>query len=262
MKFLVQMNLIHEMGLAQVRDAIESYPHQYVSVIPFSNEFISEEPITGTDYIAYGSTLFIKLGHELGWQGVYFDYDNFNYETAVKYRSDMLNDDLVLTASEVIPFLEKSTLNTWFIRPALDLKHFNGQVIERQECIEWLQDAMACASSGSYQIGPDLKIVLSRPQYIQAEWRWFIVAGKIVSGAMYRNRGQLVKIREMDESVISEAQRMAGGWLPHRNCVMDTALVDDKLYVVEFNCINGSGFYGHDVSAIFTALAKDYISSN
>lgn len=259
MKFLVQMNLIHEMGLAQVRDAIESYPHQYVSVIPFSNEFISDEPVEGTDYLAYGSTLFIKLGHELGWQGVYFDYDNFNYETAVKHRSDMLNDDIILPASEVIPYLESSTVDTWFIRPALDLKHFNGQVIDRVECIAWLKDAMECASSGSYQIGSDLKIVLAVPKKIQAEWRWFIVDGKVISGAMYRCRGQLVKYRELDQAVITEAQKLADGWLPHRNCVMDTALVDDKLYVVEFNCINGSGFYGHDVSAIFTALAKDYV---
>ena len=258
MKFLVQMNLIHEMGLAQVRNAIESYPHQYVSVIPFSNELISEEPVEGTDYLAYGSTLFIKLGHDLGWQGVYFDYDNFNYETAVKHRSDMLNDDIILPACEVIPFLESSTVDTWFIRPALDLNHFNGQVIDRVECIAWLKDAMECASSGSYQITPDLKIVLAVPKNIQAEWRWFIVDGKIISGAMYRCRGQLVKNRELDQAVILEAQKLAEGWLPHRNCVMDTALVDDKLYVVEFNCINGSGFYGHDVSAIFTELAKDY----
>ena len=186
-----------------------------------------------------------------------FDYDNFNYETSVKHRSDMLNDDIILSASEVIPMLESSTVDTWFIRPALDLKHFSGQVIDRTECITWLKDAMQCASSGSYQINNDLKIVLAVPKNIQAEWRWFIVNGKIVSGAMYRCRGQLVKIRELDKEVIDEAQKLADGWLPHRNCVMDTALVDDKLSVVEFNCINGSGFYGHDVNIIFKELYEN-----
>jgi hypothetical protein len=257
MKFLVQFNLIHEIGLAQVREAISSYPHQYVSVIPFSNEIISDDPVEGTDYLAYGSTLFIKLGHERGWKGVYFDYENFNYETAVKHRTDMLNDDVILSAIDVISFLEESTADTWFIRPALDLKHFNGQVIDRKECITWLKDAMQCASSGSYQISDDLKIVLAVPKNIQAEWRWFIVNGKIVSGAMYRCRGQLVKIRELDKEVIDEAQKLADGWLPHRNCVMDTALVDDKLSVIEFNCINGSGFYGHDVGIIFKELYQN-----
>lgn len=257
MKFLVQMNLIHEMGLAKVREAIQPYSHQYVSVIPFSNEFISSEPVEGTDYIAYGSTLFIKLGHELEWKGVYFNYDNFNYEAAVKYRSDMLNDYVILSARETIPFLESGDVEKWFIRPSLDLKHFNGQVIDRQECITWLKDAMNCASSGSYQIDQDLQIVLAEPKHIQAEWRWFIVDGKIISGAMYRCRGQLVKYPELDPDVIAEATKLSEGWLPHRNCVMDTALVDNKLYVVEFNCINGSGFYGHDVNAIFKALAED-----
>lgn len=257
MKFLVQMNLIHEMGLAQVREAIEKYPHQYVSVIPFSNEFISDEPVDGTDYIAYGSTLFIKLGHELGWKGVYFDYESFNYEAAVRNRDDMLNDYVIIPAREVTAFLENTTEEKWFIRPSQDLKHFSGQVIDREECIQWIQDAMACASSGSYQIGPDLMVVLSPPKDIQAEWRWFIVDGKIVSGAMYRHNGRLVKYRETNQDVIDEAQQIANYWLPHRNCVMDIALVDGLLYVIEFNCINGSGFYGHDVNAIFRALAED-----
>jgi len=46
----------------------------------------------------------------------------------------------------------------------------------------------------------------------------------------------------------------ADKWLPNRNVVMDLALVDNELKVIEFNCINCSGFYNHDVRKIFDAL--------
>jgi hypothetical protein len=63
-----------------------------------------------------------------------------------------------------------------------------------------------------------------------------------------------VKIRELDQKVIDEAQSFADKWLPDSCCVMDLALVDDSLKVIEFNCINSSGFYNHDVSKIFKEL--------
>ena len=37
---------------------------------------------------------------------------------------------------------------------------------------------------------------------------------------------------------------------------MDTALWNDKMYVIEFNTINSSGFYANDVPKIFDAIAK------
>jgi hypothetical protein len=60
--------------------------------------------------------------------------------------------------------------------------------------------------------------------------------------------------------MIDEAQELANKWLPDQCCVMDLALVEDELKVIEFNCINSSGFYDHDVDAIFKALWKYHTS--
>jgi ATP-grasp domain-containing protein len=50
---------------------------------------------------------------------------------------------------------------------------------------------------------------------------------------------------------IERKTNMANVWLPAACCVMDTCLLDTgELKVVEFNCINGSGFYDHDVKKI------------
>lgn len=269
MEFIIQHNLMNADALAAVSEAVKPYPHQFVGLIPFSHEITSDAPLVGRDYIPYGSTLLTTLALEYDWTGLYFDLGTFNYDAAriERYRfdeitgsdsSDMLNcsqDDYILTVDQAINFLENNTKeDQWFIRPSQDLKHFSGQVIERTECIKWLKDAKLCDSSGTYKMDGDMDIVLARPKKIQAEWRYFIVDKKIISGAMYRAHGQRVNLRETDDSVLAEAQSLANGWLPNDTCVMDLALVDSGLKIIEFNCINSSGFYGHDVNAIFRAL--------
>lgn len=255
MKFLIQHNLMDKEQLQLTKAAVEHYPHEFVGLIPFSREITSTEPLTGTKYIPYGSTLLTNLDYELKWEGLYFDLAKFNYEAAASNRDDMMNAQFIKPLNVTIEFLHTRPDNElWFIRPSEDLKQFSGQIIEAKECREWLKDAMECDMSGTYKMEPETMIVLAEPQTIQAEWRWFVVGGEIVDGSMYRANGRLIKNHETETGVIKEAQKFADKWVPSPCCVMDTALVDDKIKVIEFNCINSSGFYNHNVSKIFSAL--------
>lgn len=259
MKFLIQNNLMGQAQLELVRKAVTGLPHQFVSLVPFTHEITSDDPLNDDDdVIPYGSTLLTTVGYlYYNWYGLYFDLANFNYETALRNRKDMLNDGVVVSIEEAIRILNDCQPHQdWFVRPSLDLKQFAGLVIEAKECADWFIDAMECDSSGSYHMNPATQVVLAKPKTIQAEWRWFIVGGKAVSGSMYRLRGQLIKEREKDVEVIKEAQKLASDWLPNACCVMDTALVDNELKVIEFNCINSSGFYNHDVGTIFSEIYK------
>lgn len=254
MEFLIQHNLMNEEQLANVKLAVQNYPHQFVGVIPFSHEITSDRELIGKDFIPYGSTLFTTLALKRNWKGLHFNLENFSMKQAINNRHDMLNEELIVSVEYAETYLRSFNQNV-FIRPDLDLKHFSGQVMNSIECADWLKDAMSCPpESGTYAIPADMLVVIASPKSIKAEWRWFIVDGQIVDGAMYKNRGQLVRIRETDNDVISEAQAFADKWLPSPCCVMDLALVDDELKVIEFNCINSSGFYGHDISKIFKAL--------
>jgi ATP-grasp domain, R2K clade family 3 len=260
MKFLIQHNLMNAEQLKAVADAVKPFPHQFIGLIPFSRELTSEDPIEGIEYIPYGSTLLSTLGLGYKWKGLYFDLDNFNYGKCAENRSDMLNAELIVTAKDAIKLMEDSPKRDWFIRPSLDLKHFSGQVIDSEECVAWFKDAMQHDMSGTYKIDEDMMVVLAEPKNIQAEWRWFVVGGKIVDGAMYRSNNQLVKLHETDTKVIKEAQSFADKWLPNQNCVMDLALVDNEVKVIEFNCINCSGFYGHDIPKIFASIYKNELT--
>lgn len=258
MKFIIQHNLMNGLQLQLTKDAVAHYPHEFVGVIPFSHEITSLEPLVGREFIPYGSTLLTTLASDLKWKGLHFNMETFNYHAAVTNRTDMLNGEYLMEVEEAIRFFESGPRDDqeWFIRPSHDLKQFSGQVITAKDAAEWLSDALACDSSGSYQLPSDTPIVIAQPKPIQAEWRWFVVGGELISGSMYRHGTQLRKIRETSPDVIKEAQSFVNKWLPDPCCVMDLALVNDELYVIEFNCINSSGFYDNDVPAIFDALYK------
>lgn len=254
MKFAIQYNLMNEDQLHDVAKAVEAYPHIFVGLIPFSREITANEPIEGTAYIPYGSTLLTNLTAELGWQGLHFDITKLNYRNFLANRDDMLNDT-VMTVQEAVEYLSSWNPSVkWFTRPSEDLKQYSGTVMESGEIIPWFKSMMAAVGGGSYYMPPETDVVLSTPLDISAEWRWFIVGGKIISGSMYKAHGQLRKLRELDQAVIDEAQAMADKWLPMDCVVMDTALVGDEIKVVEFNTINSSGFYDNDVDAVFKAL--------
>lgn len=257
MKFVVQYNMMGEQQLSKIRSSVERFPHVFAGMIPFSHEITANEPLEGTDFIPYGSTLMTTVTKELEWKGLHFDLQTFNYEASSQNRSDMLNAQFIMTIEEAVSFMSTETSGAhqqWFVRPSEDLKQFSGQVMEAKECVDWFKDAMACESSGSYKLEPDTKIVIAEPKNIQAEWRWFIVGGQVISGSMYRREGQMFQQREADVVVAREAQEFADVWLPDPCCVMDLALVNNEVKVIEFNCINSSGFYDNNVDAVFEAL--------
>jgi len=262
MKFVIQHNLMNDEQLNRTLAAVQPFPHLYVGLIPFSREITCSESLDGVEYIPYGSTLLTNLTAKLGWRGCHFDIAKLNYENFVRNRTDMLNGEHIFDAEEAIRFLTNTMRGGnqhWFMRPSEDLKQFSGYVDGASELAAHLRsmiDSYNRGEAGTYGISPNTKVVLSSPKEISAEWRWFIVGGRIVSGSMYRAHGQLRKQAENDAAVIAEAQALADRWLPLECVVMDTALVRDEVKVVEFNTINSSGFYDNDVRVIFRELWK------
>ena len=255
MKFVIQHNLMNEDQMKLLLDAVKPFPHEFVGVIPFAREITSDKPLRGKNYIPYGSTLFTTLVSEKKWKGLHFDLTKMNYGEFLRNHPDMLNGG-VMKALDAVTFLKEAHPGSqWFTRPSEDLKQYSGTVMSAGEIWPWFESMFAAGpGGGTYYMNPESDVVISVPQHISAEWRWFIIGGKIVSGSMYRAHGQLRKLRELDQPVIDEAQALADKWLPDQCVVMDTALVGDKIKVVEFNCINSSGGYDNDFNAIFKAL--------
>jgi hypothetical protein len=249
MKFLLQNNLINPLAIEVALSSVGNHPYETVGLIPFSKNTI--EPIIGINYIPYGSNRLAEIASKRKFKGVHYDLNQLNYKTCIKNRDDMLNDDMILSLSNVLEYLtkEKDQSAYWFIRPSEDSKIFSGEVSKGYQIIEWIKNGL-----NADLLNSNLECVLAKPKSIKAEYRWFIVGEHIISGSLYRMNDRLYKERVIEKDEIKIAQNLANGWLPHSCCVMDVALVENELKVIEFNCINCSGFYDHDMKAVFDAL--------
>lgn len=248
--------------LEKIEKATKDYPREFIGVIPFTHEITSNEPLEGKDFIPYGGTLFTQIAAQKGYKGLHFDIEWMNYSKFLQYNKKYMLNDNVLTIKDAIKFLSYELPDTkFFSRPSQDLKQYSGQVMTAKELHSFFSDIMQ-DQEGSYFVRPDFEVVLSTPKTVSAEWRWFIVDNQIISGSMYRAHDQMRCIKETDSAVIKEAQKIADYWLPDTCVVMDTALVDGEVKVIEYNCINASGFYDHDIDAVFKALWEYHKNDN
>lgn len=258
----IQTNLLNEDQQLSVWNAAKECgcDVQEIVVIPFSEEFGNEIPDIGSLVIPYGSTSMIKLAQSRNWAGNFFDPETFRAEVWNRERDDMLNDDCIFTTVKdvqtALSDVDDGELR--FIRPVKDLKEFSGAVTTVKEIKNWMNSVY----SGNFSFSEDTEIVIAPVKNIKVEARYFVVGGKVVDGSVYKVNGILSKHHIAAADIDAEVHEMAKKWLPNECCVMDIALLDgDAFKVVEFNTINGSGFYDNDIKTIVAAMSK-YVKEN
>jgi len=207
------------------------------------------DPSLDGNLIPYGSTHLVKIAQRFGWRHLWFDEATFRVDAWAAHPKMLNHDATVMTLSQAK--VAAAANPEWFVRPVEDLKQFAGHVLSAVELRTWVQRLEV----GDCEISGSCMVALSRPKTIQMEWRYLIVGGKIITGSTYRFKGQPHQKRETDAAVLAEAQALADMWLPHPCCCMDVALCNDEVRVVEFNCLNATGFYDHDVRAFATAAS-------
>ena len=89
---------------------------------------------------------------------------------------------------------------------------------------------------------------------IYREYRLFIVKHKVVTGSVYRIGGRAEISPDVEAYVLDYARTVMQRWMPAESCVMDLALTEHGLKVIEFNNINSSGFYACDVPKYVDAI--------
>lgn len=255
-QWVVQANMLSKERQQDVAWTLKSLdiPYIGVNVIPFSDEleFLFDEP-KGPGIIPYGSCSLIRHAQRYNWSGLFFPKSRFNIKSFNENRDDMLNQDAkFMTVVEAAKTFASDDNELWFMRPNEDLKAFSGTVTTGAEISRW----MTSIDAGNFQIQEDTVVAISQPKEILAEWRWFVVGGRVIDGSMYKSGNGLFLQHEDDQAVINEAQQFADKWLPHETVVMDIGLTNYGPRVIEFNNLNGSGFYKHDISKIVTAVTN------
>lgn len=255
----IALKQVHEIWQAALDCGCKA---QEVIIIPFSTKFGNEDAIPkdmGEYVIPYGSTSMMKKAQTKKWKGFFFNARTFKASVWNKKRDDMLNSDAsFMKIKDTHDFLKNYHEDDMlFIRPLRDLKEFNGTLTNVKEIRRWMKSADA----GNFNFSENTDVVISSPKQIEMEYRFFVVNGKVIDGSLYRIHGQLFSQPVTDKKIMEAAQELANKWLPSPCCVMDLALVKDcdELKVIEFNCINSSGFYYNNISKIVKAMTE-YVS--
>ncbi len=262
-RWVVQSNLLSENDIDSIRSACEKCgaDFQPVQVIPFSDalpEFTVDDKVN----IYYGSTTFIsRVDDALKFpDGVFFCHtafqmDNYN----AKWGQHMLNIDAKLTTlNECLEGGVPTGDN--FARPVADDKSFAGEVMKREELLEWAERVKSNAAVEKEHgnvptLDGDTPIMVGPALRVEKEWRNFIVDEKVIASTLYRKEHKLFKLREAPQDMIDFVHDRCGEYVPHRIFVMDIALCGNSYYIVECGCFNSAGFYAADVDEIVKVVS-------
>jgi hypothetical protein len=195
------------------------------------------------------TTLILRAFEHPSWRrGVFFDPERFQHRAYVNaYGKNVLNADArIITWEELLREPEKAG-KVVFLKPNDDLKRFTGTVIALSGC-RALYDSLRTR----LLVEPTTEVVVGEPREIDAEWRLFIVDGRVVTGSMYRPSGD----HHISGELIDFAEAVISQWVPASVFVLDIARVESQWKIIECNCFNGSGFYSADVNRLVQAVSE------
>lgn len=266
MFWVIQNNIYREQKHSVLMETLreKNIPHVEVKVVPFydmllPNEFdsnvfkgnINELPEieipNDQPVMALGATSLMRIAKEKGWEPGSFLNENFHYENWKKaYGEHLLNFEAIVDSFENI----NPPWEMFFIRPCEDTKDFNGIVFSKEEFLKWQKEEL----QGVECLFRTSDVVASPLKEIHAEYRFFVVDGKIVTHSQYKKGNSLYKDINVPKGVFDFANQMIQLWQPAQAFVIDIADTTEGLKVIEINNFNSAGFYHSDVVKIIEAI--------
>lgn len=261
MHFLIMDKFFNEEGFKVMKEYMtqNNISHTSVKPIPFANIFVPEDVDDYSDAtyekyfdksiptVSFGS---YALANQLVQEGYIpggFINENFNIQTQMQHwgKDIFLNSDAVFGTTI-------TTTPDWkniFIRPVHDTKVMQAQVVEHDNYEFFMKQLKA-------SVGDDFEILLSKAKDILAEYRLFIVNGKVVAHSLYKLRGEVIYNINVPSYIIEIAEELCHKWTPAKAFVMDFAETETEFLVLEVNNINCAGFYAADIPSIVDAIME------
>ena len=255
-QWVVQKNLTSEDTFEQIESACLELgvSCQAVTIVPFS-DMLPEFDRTKKN-IFYGSTTFGLqiMKDDTVRSGMFFNPDEFTMEVYFKHWGQhMLNFGSNVCTVADISTLSYDEDHLLFIRPNDDSKSFSGMTMTFGELRVWIENI---DTSGSLQLTRHSKIVIAEPVNIKAEWRLWIVEGKVVAASKYREHFKLKKEAGCPDQVKQFAEQRCNEFTPHDVFVMDIAFCGDEYFIIECGCLNSAGFYAADIFKIVEQVSN------
>lgn len=143
---------------------------------------------------------------------------------------------------------------TIFIRPNSGLKPFTGQTVYTKYFCKGVE------YMGYGGIKPSDLVVVSEPRNIEAEWRFVVVDGKVITGSLYRFQGESADYLGpgYSEESFEFAQEVADeSYVPDRAYTIDVCKTYvGNYYLLEINSFSCAGLYHCDLEAIVREVSR------
>lgn len=206
--------------------------------------------------IAVGSYAMRHVATAEGWVPGVFDLAEQDFQRQLTHwGTHLLNHDSRVWAFRDVHFRGADEL---FVRPVSDSKVFTGAVYSKAKFLRWRADVYQNPGDGLNSVALDTVVQTSVPKTIHAEYRYWIVDGKIATRSQYRLGGRLHCSAEVDPRIDLFANARVREWQPHQAFVIDVCETPGGLRIVEINTINAAGIYAANVRDLVQALEALY----
>ena len=193
--------------------------------------------------LPYGSVQFIRQLEQSNLRKfVLHDEQSF----ATSYWSDILKNRALNADGEVMKVSDINLLfngNSFHIRPNRIGKAFNAAVFNKES---WL------AVQNDRTLAHDLECWVAPVKRIDAEWRCWVIGGKIEAICIYRKNNESIREPETSPEVWSHAQELADIYVPAPCVVLDMAYTNNTFKLIEYNAIHTAGWYAADVRYVLS----------
>jgi hypothetical protein len=257
MHWILQEGFLSETGWTDLLANLERFgiPHSSHAVVPRIGELLPAPVLDHRNVICIGSYSMRHVAVRHAWTPGVFDLAAQDFEQQRSHWGEHL-----LNAGSVVCALQDArfTADRMFVRPAADSKHFSGRVFQADEFAAWQSSIGDPAAGHGTSLTPTTLIQLSLPVAIHAEYRFWVVAGQIVTRSLYKRGNQVLYSGNVDERLARYVQDRMGEWMPHESFVIDVCDTAEGTRIVEINTLNSSGFYAADVQRLVLALEAAY----
>jgi hypothetical protein len=146
---------------------------------------------------------------------------------------------------------EMASSDRIFVRPDSPLKPFSGRVLQRENI------SLKAMDFGFYFDDENLPVIVAPIQEIGREWRFVVVANRIVTGSEYQAEGRQAIAAKPPESVWAVAEDIASNLpAPQDVYVLDLCECDQGIRLMELNPFSGADLYACDGPVIVDAISK------
>ncbi len=263
MHWVIQENLHGERGFDTLVQSLQrlGISHDLVKVIPFVGETIPDVNPPNPVFVI-GSMSMHRVAERKGWNPGVVLIPDFVQMWRSPWQPHLLNyDALVIQIADVDRGCFEDgndQLTEMFIRPIADSKAFTGTIMGWDEFREW-RERLKVVSSENPTCGLETEVLIAGQKTIHAEYRFFVVNDRIVTGSVYKRGGRVIYEEVIDKDVLMFAKSLVTPmstlyWRPADIYVLDVASTPNGFKVVEINNLNSAGFYAADVGKLVGAL--------